>query len=49
MLVNLIGNAIKFTEEGTVTVTIHTPEKLENGSFQLQFDVTDTGIGEKFH
>ncbi|GHC01490.1 response regulator [Cerasicoccus arenae] len=44
VLNNLIGNAIKFTHEGTVTVVIdlaHTPEK---GAF-LRTLVHDTGIG----
>jgi PAS domain S-box-containing protein len=40
VLTNLVGNAIKFTDEGSVTVTIR---ELENGL--LAFDVTDTGIG----
>jgi PAS domain S-box-containing protein len=40
VLVNLIGNAIKFTEQGTVKVTI---ERL--GGDQLLFAVSDSGIG----
>ncbi|MEM6259483.1 MAG: ATP-binding protein [Planctomycetota bacterium] len=40
-LVNLVGNAIKFTEAGGVTVTArHLPEEQ-----QLVFDIKDTGIG----
>jgi len=39
VLINLAGNAIKFTEKGTVDIEL----KVENN--QLQFEVTDTGIG----
>ncbi len=42
ILVNLIGNAIKFTTDGSVTLTAKWDSGLAN---QLVFDVTDTGIG----
>jgi len=44
ILLNLVGNAIKFTSEGDVTVNIH---PLTNSATHdtLQFNVTDTGIG----
>jgi signal transduction histidine kinase len=44
ILTNLIGNAIKFTERGTVTVTI-TATGLQNGDFMLHCAIRDTGIG----
>lgn len=44
VLINLIGNAIKFTEHGEISVTLtalsHDQEKIS-----LQFCVSDTGIG----
>jgi signal transduction histidine kinase len=44
ILTNLIGNAVKFTEKGTVTVTI-TATSLQNGDFMLHCAIRDTGIG----
>ncbi len=41
VLINLIGNAVKFTDEGTVTVVVQTDEH----SHPLRLDVIDTGIG----
>ncbi len=44
ILVNLIGNAIKFTEEGEVALKVESdPEKGELGI--LLFSISDTGIG----
>src|SRR5208337_1225229 len=44
VLINLVGNAIKFTEEGEVTLTVENdPEAQEPG--WLRFNVVDTGIG----
>ncbi|MBL8239555.1 MAG: response regulator [Bryobacterales bacterium] len=44
ILLNLIGNAIKFTESGSVTVWV-TTLSTGNGKCELQFAVEDTGIG----
>jgi signal transduction histidine kinase/DNA-binding response OmpR family regulator/HPt (histidine-containing phosphotransfer) domain-containing protein len=44
ILVNLVGNAIKFTPEGSVLVQIEVREKNEH-SVLLHFAVSDTGIG----
>ncbi|MGA7181010.1 MAG: ATP-binding protein [Thiobacillaceae bacterium] len=43
VLINLIGNAIKFTEHGRVDVYVR-PQGLEN-KLKLRFEVVDTGIG----
>jgi len=50
ILVNLIGNAIKFTEHGTVTITLSCGrgamlEGQNRRELRLFFAVTDTGIG----
>ncbi len=44
ILINLVGNAIKFTERGKVRVTAKLCQNSED-SPQLRFDVSDTGIG----
>ncbi len=46
ILVNLIANAIKFTEEGRVTFTVN-PVITEKNRVHLLFQVRDTGIGIK--
>ena len=45
VLLNLLGNALKFTEEGQISIQVGT-EKIEGtpNSF-LRFDVVDTGMG----
>ncbi len=44
ILINLIGNAIKFTQSGSIILTVE-QEALEQGSALLRFSVADTGIG----
>jgi signal transduction histidine kinase/CheY-like chemotaxis protein len=44
VLINLIGNAIKFTEQGEVSLTV-TPVRETPELFRLRFEVRDTGIG----
>ena len=44
ILMNLVGNAIKFTEHGEVFLTVEIAEDGDDGLL-LHFVVTDTGIG----
>ena len=46
VLTNLIGNAIKFTEQGSVVVRVASVEETEK-SVTMRFDVSDTGVGIK--
>ncbi len=46
ILINLVGNAVKFTERGAVEVSVRPVDaKPDDGSPPLTFSVTDTGIG----
>ena len=46
ILLNLIGNAIKFTDQGSVTVSVKSHKvETEMGEIPMTFTVTDTGIG----
>jgi len=45
ILINLVGNAIKFTERGEVVIDVCQEEKSPSGDVVLHFLVRDTGIG----
>lgn len=48
ILLNLVGNAVKFTARGSVTIRITNvtpPEAQSQGNHRLRFAVKDTGIG----
>ncbi len=44
ILVNLVGNGIKFTEKGEVKITVDLVSEVDN-VMELKFSVSDTGIG----
>jgi PAS domain S-box-containing protein len=44
VLINLLGNAVKFTEEGGIALRFRATAEKEN-TIQLQFEVEDTGPG----
>lgn len=45
VLTNIIGNAIKFTEKGGVTVEISRVKDAESGASQISYMISDSGIG----
>jgi len=52
ILINLVGNAIKFTEQGEVCICVNLHNPADSEAMELRFDVRDTGIGipeEKLH
>jgi len=52
VLINLIGNAVKFTEVGAVVVCVAAGKMTSDGQREVTFSVTDSGIGippEKHH
>jgi TMAO reductase system sensor TorS len=44
VLLNLVGNAVKFTERGSVAIKVAARESAGGGA-ELRFEVKDTGIG----
>ncbi|MFG0297426.1 MAG: response regulator, partial [Maioricimonas sp. JB045] len=44
VLLNLVGNAIKFTEKGEITISVTTQSRTDKHA-RLHFSVRDTGIG----
>ena len=44
ILVNLISNAVKFTDEGEVVISVNS-QRLDDNRYQFHFTVRDTGIG----
>lgn len=46
ILINVLNNAVKYTSEGSVTLSIQC-KRMENGLAQITYSVTDTGMGIK--
>lgn len=44
ILVNLIGNAIKFTQQGEINIAVYSKSRTDS-KITLGFDITDSGIG----
>src|SRR5471032_2658576 len=45
VMINLTNNAIKFTQQGEIVVTIHVQERLPEQRVRLRVEVRDTGPG----
>jgi CheY-like chemotaxis protein len=45
VLLNLLGNAIKFTQEGEVVLQIDSEENFADQTYTLNFQISDTGVG----
>jgi len=45
VLMNLVGNAVKFTQKGEVFVEVKLKNKMPDGQLDILFSVKDTGIG----
>lgn len=45
ILFNLLGNAVKFTEEGRISISLTALPSSTAGKIRLSFEIRDTGIG----
>lgn len=45
ILINLLANAVKFTEKGSIKLQVSLIENLSKGRAKIRFAVADTGIG----
>ncbi len=47
ILINLLGNAVKFTNSGSITIKVRPNIRNYDGDYRLLFEISDTGIGIK--
>lgn len=45
ILMNLVSNAIKFTEEGEIFIAVHLQGTRLDGQLEISFEIRDSGIG----
>ena len=45
ILTNLLSNAFKFTEQGQIGISVSARSQLSDGTSELLFEVSDTGVG----
>lgn len=45
VLINLFGNAVKFTDRGSVSLTVNVQPCEPNHNYKVRFEITDTGVG----
>ena len=45
ILVNLLGNSLKFTSTGSIALDVGREQENQDGKLRLKFEVRDTGIG----
>ena len=49
VLINLVGNALKFTSQGEIRISVLTQDKTASGNATLEVRVSDTGCGIPDH
>ena len=45
ILLNLVGNAMKFTQEGEILIGVEVSKSIDDVKIELRFSIKDTGIG----
>jgi len=45
ILINLIGNSVKFTEKGYIKLSIESKKNIDNNNFNINIKIEDSGIG----